>query len=259
MLRDAEKPIIVVGQGALARPDGARVLGAARRIAESCGLVRDDWNGFNVLHRAAARVGGLDLGFVPGPGGRDASGILAGASSGDIEILYLLGADEIDPSGFGSAFVIYQGHHGDRGARRADVVLPGAAYTEKDGTYVNIEGRVQQARRAVFPPGDAREDWTILRALSGVIGRPLPFNTLTELRRHMRESHPVLAAPDVVTRAPWGSFGEGAPVEAGPFAYPIEDFYRTDPISRASQTMGQCSDLFTERRYQGSARTGTYG
>src|SRR5262249_52821217 len=150
--------------------DGARVLAAARSIAESCGLIREGWNGFNVLHRAAARVGGLDLGFVPGPGGRDLGGILGGCKSGDIEVLYLLGADEIDASGLGSAFVIYQGHHGDRGAQRADVVLPGAAYTEKDGTYVNTEGRAQLARRAVFPPGDAREDWKILRALSGGVG-----------------------------------------------------------------------------------------
>src|SRR5438132_5704376 len=171
VLHDAKNPMIVVGQGALARPDGARVLGAARRIAESSGLVRDDWNGFNVLHRAAARVGGLDLGFVPGAEGRDVSGIIAGCKSGDIEVLYLLGADEIDTSDLGAAFVIYQGHHGDRGAGRADVVLPGAAYTEKDGTYVNTEGRVQLARRAVFPPGEAREDWKILRALSGAIGR----------------------------------------------------------------------------------------
>src|SRR6266403_5571840 len=167
VLRDAKNPMIVVGQGALARPDGARVLGAARRIAENSGLVREDWNGFNVLHHAAARVGGLDLGFVPGSGGRDVEGILAGCKSGDIEVLYLLGADEIDTGDLGAAFVIYQGHHGDRGARRADVVLPGAAYTEKDGTYVNTEGRVQLARRAVFPPGEAREDWKILRALSG--------------------------------------------------------------------------------------------
>ena len=159
ILRDAKHPMIVVGQGALARPDGERVLGAARSIAESCGLVRDDWNGFNVLHHAAAQVGGLDLGFVPGSGGRAAEGIIAGCKSGDIEVLYLLGADQIDTADLGAAFVIYQGHHGDRGARRADVILPGAAYTEKDGTYVNTEGRVQLARRAVFPPGDAREDW----------------------------------------------------------------------------------------------------
>jgi len=259
VLRNAKNPMIVVGQGALARPDGARVLGATRRIAESCGLVRDDWNGFNVLHSAAARVGGLDLGFVPGPGGRDVNGIVAGCKSGDIEVLYLLGADEIDTSDLGSAFVIYQGHHGDRGARRADVVLPGAAYTEKDGTYPNTEGRVQLARRAVFPLGEAREDWKILRALSGTIGRPLPFDTLRELRRRMWHAHPVLAEVDLVTRGSWQAVGEAGPVAPGPFEYPIKDFYRTDPISRASETMAQCSELFVARRYGDPARTGTYG
>src|SRR5712672_3141702 len=259
VLRDAKNPMIVVGQGALARPDGFRVLGAARRIAENGGLVREDWNGFNVLHRAAARVGGLDLGFVPGAGGRDVSGIVAGCKSGDIEILYLLGADEIDTSDLGSAFVIYQGHHGDRGARRADVVLPGAAYTEKDGTYVNTEGRMQLARRAVFPPGEAREDWKILRALSGAIGRPLPFDALRELRRQMWEKYPILAEVDLVTRAEWRAFGEAGPVDADPFAYPIDDFYQTDPISRASQTMAHCSQLFVDGRHPTPVRTGTHG
>jgi len=259
VLRDAKNPMIVVGQGALARPDGARVLGAARRIAENGGLVRDDWNGFNVLHRAAARVGGLDLGIVPGAGGRDVSGIIAGCKSGDIEILYLLGADEIDTSDLGSAFVIYQGHHGEGGALRADVILPGAAYTEKDGTYVNTEGRVQLARHAVFPPGEAREDWKILRAISGAIGRPLPFDSLRDLRRQMLEKHPVLAEPDVVTRAPWESFGEAGPVAADRFTYPIADFYQTDPISRASHTMAQCSELFLRGRHETPARTGTHG
>jgi NADH-quinone oxidoreductase subunit G len=263
VLRNAKNPMIVVGQGALARPDGARVLGAVRHIAENGGLVRDDWNGFNVLHRAAARVGGLDLGFVPGAGGRDVNGIVAGCKSGDIEILYLLGADEIDASDLGSAFVIYQGHHGDRGAARADVILPGAAYTEKDGTYANTEGRVQLARRAVFPPGEAREDWKIVRALSGAVGRPLPFDALRELRRQMCEKYPVLAEPDLVTRARWAptgeSFGDAGPVAADPFEYPIADFYQTDPISRASQTMAQCSQLFVQRRHVPPARTGTRG
>jgi NADH-quinone oxidoreductase subunit G len=259
MLRNAKNPMIVVGQGALARADGARVLGAARQIAESCGLVRDDWNGFNVLHTAAARVGGLDLGFVPGSGGRDVNGIIAGCKSGDIEVLFLLGTDEIDTADLGEAFVIYQGHHGDHGARRADVILPGAAYTEKDGTYVNTEGRVQLTRRAVFPPGEAREDWKILRALSEAIGRPLPFDTLRELRRRMWNAHPVLAETDVVTRAPWAAFGETGPVRPGPFEYPITDFYRTDPISRASETMARCSELFVARRRQGAARTGIHG
>jgi NADH-quinone oxidoreductase subunit G len=259
VLRDAKHPMIVVGQGALMRPDGARVLGAARRIAESCGLVRDDWNGFNILHRAAARVGGLEVGFVPGPGGHDVNGIIAGCRAGDIEVLYLLGADEIDTGDLGSAFVIYQGHHGDRAARRADVILPGAAYTEKDGIYVNTEGRVQLARRAVFPPGEAREDWKILRALSGLLGRPLPFETLRELRRRMWEAHPVLREMDSIGRAEWGAFGEAGPVDPGLFEYPIQDFYRTDPISRASETMAKCSELFVARRYGAPLRTGTYG
>src|SRR5204862_6673348 len=162
----------------------------------------------NVLRRAAAGVGGLDLGFVPGPGGRDLEGILAGCQSGDLEVLYLLGADEIDTNGLGGAFVIYQGHHGDRGAQRADVVLPGSAYTEKDGTYVNTEGRVQLARRAVFPPGEAREDWRIIRALSGAVGHPLGYNTLVELRHRMREEHPVFAETDRVRSQHWENFGE---------------------------------------------------
>jgi NADH-quinone oxidoreductase subunit G len=250
--------MIVLGQGALARPDGARILAAARTIAEACGLVRQEWNGFNVLHHAAARVAGLDLGFVPAPGGRDTGGILAGCRSGDIELLYLLGADEIDTAALGGAFVVYQGHHGDRGAWRADVILPGAAYTEKDGTYVNTEGRVQQARRAVFPPGEAREDWRILRALSGALGRPLPFDTFGALRRHMHEACPVLARPDEVTKAPWGRFGEEGPITPAPFVYPIDDFYRTDPVSRASETMKQCSALHLAGR-QAMPRTGTDG
>jgi NADH-quinone oxidoreductase subunit G len=258
-LRDAKHPMIVLGQGALTRRDGARVLAMARRIAESCGLCRDDWNGFNVLHSAAARVGGLDLGFVPGPGGRHVDSILAGCRSGDVEVLYLLGADEIDTSDLVRAFVIYQGHHGDRGARRADVVLPGAAYTEKDGTYVNTEGRVQLARRAVFPAGEAREDWTIVRALSGAIGHPLPFDTLPELRRRMWQAHPILGGTDQVTRAPWGAFGEPGLIEPTPFAYPIKDFYRTDPISRASRTMAQCSEAYLSRPPQAPVRTGAHG
>ena len=197
--------------------------------------------------------------MFPSSGGRDVEGILAGCKSGDIEVLYLLAADEIDTSDLGAAFVIYQGHHGDRGAARADVVLPGAAYTEKDGTYVNTEGRVQLARRAVFPPGEAREDWKILRALSGAIGRPLPFDALRDLRRQMWKKHPVLAEADSVTPAAWEAFGEAGPVAADPFTYPITDFYQTDPISRASHTMAQCSELFVQGRHEPPARTGTHG
>jgi NADH-quinone oxidoreductase subunit G len=258
VLRGAKAPMIVLGPGALARPDGARVLGAGRAIADSCGMVRPGWNGFNVLHTAAARVGGLDLGFVPGPGSRDVTGILEGCRSGAIEVLYLLGADELGLRDTGSAFVIYQGHHGDRGAARADVVLPGAAYTEKDATYVNTEGRVQLAERAVFPPGDAREDWAIIRALSGAFGRPLPFDSFAEVRGQMRAAHPILAGIDGIEPAEWSAFGESGPVEAAPFAYPIADFYRTDPISRASPTMAKCSEAFGTRP-EPRPRTGTHG
>jgi NADH-quinone oxidoreductase subunit G len=258
ILRGAKAPMIVLGQGALARPDGARVLGAGRAIAEAFGMVRPGWNGFNVLHRAAARVAGLDLGFVPGDGGKDVAGIVAGCRSGAVEVLYLLGADELDLANTGSAFVIYQGHHGERGAARADVVLPGAAYTEKDATYVNTEGRVQLGRRAVFPPGEAREDWAILRALSGALGRPLPFDSLPELRERMRAAHPSFARIDEVIPAEWGSFGEAGPVDAAPFIYPIADFYRTDPVSRASPTMAECSELFGGNPAR-EPRTGTHG
>jgi len=240
-LKAAKSPMLILGQGALARPDGGAVLALARKLALSVNMVRDGWNGFNVLHLAAARVGGLELGFVPGDGGRDTAAILAGCDSGGIEAVYLLGADEIDESWLGRAFVIYQGHHGDRGARRADVVLPGCAYTEKDATYVNTEGRAQLGRRAVFPPGDAREDWAILRALSDALGRRLPYDSLAQLRKRLASTSPVFSAIDEIVPATWGAFGKEGALEAKPFAYPISDFYRTDPVSRASPTMAQCA------------------
>ncbi|MGK9169638.1 NADH-quinone oxidoreductase subunit NuoG [Inquilinus limosus] len=242
VLRNAKAPLLIVGQGALAREDGAQVLAACRRIAETCGLVRDGWNGFNVLHTAAARVGGLDLGFVPGPGGRDVAGILDGASKGEIDFVWLLAADEIDTGRLGKAFVVYQGHHGDRGAHRADVILPGAAYTEKNATYVNTEGRVQQARMAVFPPGEAREDWKILRAASEVMGRKLPYDSLRDVRQRLVAVNPIFGAIDTQAPGEWGAFGAEGPMGSAPFASAVENFYMTDPITRASETMAQCID-----------------
>ena len=159
------------------------------------------WNGFNVLHLAAGRVGGMELGFVPGAGGRDVAGILDGAATGVIDIVFNLGADEIPGARFGQAFVIYLGHHGDAGADRADVILPGAAYTEKDAIWVNTEGRAQHAYQAHFPPGEAREDWTIVRALSEHLGHPLPFDTLIALRDAMAAASPVFAATGQVVPA----------------------------------------------------------
>src|SRR6185437_13779535 len=160
-IKGAERPLVIVGQPALTRTDGAAVLSLAAKAAMAMGAVKPDigWNGFSVLHAAAARVAGLDLGLVPGKEGRDVDAILEGTEKGEIDVVYLLGADEIDTDRLGNAFVIYQGSHGDRGAHRADVILPGATYTEKDVTYVNTEGRPQMTARAVFPPGEAREDW----------------------------------------------------------------------------------------------------
>jgi NADH-quinone oxidoreductase subunit G len=234
-----EKPMFIVGQGALARPDGAAVLATAVKAALALGVIKDSWNGFNILHTAAGRVGGLDLGFVPGEGGLDA----ASMAKGGVDVLFNLGADEIDIAP--GPFVIYQDTHGDRGAHRADVILPGAAYTEKSGTYVNTEGRVQMADRAAFPPGEAREDWAILRALSDALGQRLPFDSLAQLRAALYAAHPhfgaidAIAAGDATALSALGALG--GEMSKGGFVSPIRDFYLTNPIARASVTMAECS------------------
>jgi len=258
VLTKAERPMMVVGMGALARPDGDRVLGTARRVAERCGLVDADagWNGFNVLHTAAGRVAGLDLAFVPSNGGLDVAGILAAAAAGTVEVVYLLGADEIDTTKLGKAFVIYQGHHGDAGAHRADVILPGAAYTEKAATYVNTEGRVQATRMACSPPGDAREDWTIVRALSEALGQTLPMDTAAHVHARMAAINQVFGTVGSVEPAAWSAFGaDGAP-EVTSFETPVRNFYMTDPISRASTTMAECIAALSG---EATGRTGTDG
>ncbi len=247
ILKAAEKPMVIVGQAALARPDGAAVLALAAKAAETIGAVGTDWNGFNVLHTAAARVAGLDLGFVPGKGGLDAASMLDASAAGELDVLYLLGADEIDTERLKNAFVVYQGSHGDRGAHSADVVLPGAAYSEKDGTYVNVEGRAQMTARAVFPPGEAREDWTILRALSGALGKPLPFDSLQELRAKMYAEQPNLALLDLVEPADAGAVATLAGKPAKPskdrFGLSIDDYYLSNPIARASAIMASLSAM----------------
>ena len=239
-LKKAKRPMIIIGMGALARADGAAMLGKARQIAESYGVVTKEWNGFNVLHNAAARVGGLDLGFVPARGGMDIAAMGKAAKAGKLDLLWLLGADEIDFEPFASSFVVYQGHHGDAGAHHADLVLPGAAYTEKDGIYVNTEGRVQYATRAAFPPGDAREDWTIIRAVSGAVGKSIGFDTLAELREALCADHPHFADADEIAPAKWASFGGRAKLSAEPVGQAFDNFYMTCAISRASETMAEC-------------------
>jgi len=245
-LKSANHPMVIIGQGALSRNDGAAILDILRTAANRLGMIKKSigWNGFNLLHTAAARVGGLDLGFVPGLNGLDVEGILNGAESGEIKAIYLLGADEIDTSKMNSAFVIYQGHHGDVGAHCADVILPGAAYTEKSGTYVNTEGRVQVGRLAVFPPGEAREDWAIIRALSEVVGKKLPYDNLEQVRGRMVNLNAIFANLDEVKKAEWGPFGTKGKTDDVSFTTPINNFYMTDAISRASATMARCSDEF---------------
>lgn len=243
------KPMVLVGQGALIREDGEAVLSLAAKAAQALGAIAEGWNGFGVIHTAAARVGALDLGFVPGEGGLDVAGML---QPGALDVLFLLGADEVDvPAG---AFVVYQGTHGDRGAHRADVILPGAAYTEKSGTYVNTEGRVQMADRATFPPGDAREDWAILRALSAALGKTLPFDSLSGLRKALYEAHPHFAALDMLAENDAAAVGAlaglgGMTGKAG-FVSTVSDFYQTNPIARASAVMAECSALASGRHQQ---------
>jgi NADH-quinone oxidoreductase subunit G len=246
LLQGAKKPLIIVGQGALARPDGSAVLTAAWRLAGQVGALTPDWHGFNVLHTAAARVGGLDLGFVPGPRGLSLGAML----DGGVSLLWLLGADEFDISRITpETFVVYQGHHGDAGASRADVILPGAAYTEKPGTYVNTEGRVQRGFMAVHPPGEAREDWRIIRAFSGMIGHPLPYDSIEALRTRLEQANPVFRRVGFLPRFGCsnqaGPVGESGAISDAPFVPAIANYYRTDPISRASPTMEACTTSLT--------------
>lgn len=241
-LKSAKNPLIIIGQGAISRADGAAVLAAAARLAVSVGAVSDEWNGFSVLHTAASRVGGLDIGFVPGEGGLAAAAMVA-----SMDVLFLLGADELNLSNKGAKFTVYIGSHGDQGAMNADVILPGAAYTEKSGIWVNTEGRVQVGNRAGFAPGEAREDWAILRALSDVLGKKLPFDSLSALRGQLYVAHPHLAETDEIVAGNAQDI-EALAAKAGTlnkstFASPVKDFYLTNPIARASAVMAECSAL----------------
>jgi NADH-quinone oxidoreductase subunit G len=229
--KGAQRPAIIVGGGAL-RYDG--VHGAALAFAKKYKLVRDDWNGFNVLHFAAARMGGLMLGYAY------AGGIKALAKKKP-KLAFLLGADEVDYGLFKDSFKVYVGHHGDTGAHHADVILPGAAYSEKSGTYVNLEGRVQRGERAVFPPGDAREDWAIFRALSDVLGKTLPFDSLDQLRAEMVKSVPALGQEGLADYG-WSEPKLSTAIKDKIADYPIKDFYMTNAICRASPTMQRCSN-----------------
>ncbi|MFZ2029719.1 MAG: NADH-quinone oxidoreductase subunit NuoG [Vitreimonas sp.] len=246
-LARAQKPMLILGAGALRGEGAPALLRKVGAFAKAAGIVKEGWNGFNVLHNAAARVGGLDLGFLPAASGKTTAEMLKGG----METLLLLGVDELELPKSGT--VIYLGTHGDRGAHRADIILPGAAYTEKNATWVNTEGRVQYGARATFPKGDAREDWTILRALSAVMGKTLPYDSLQALRAKMIADHPTFGHVDYAPgAADAGAFNPAAlgaegSLSSDPIKSVIADFYLTNPIARASETMAECSRLRAER------------
>ncbi|WP_420135699.1 NADH-quinone oxidoreductase subunit NuoG [Rhodopseudomonas sp.] len=241
-LKNAKNPIVLIGAAATSRRDGAALLAAAAKLAGDIGAVKDGWNGFAVLHPAASSVGALDIGFAPGEGAKDLAQM---TTQGAMDVVFALGADEVKlPEG---AFVVYIGTHGDRGAHRADVILPGAAYTEKSGIYVNTEGRVQIANRASFPPGDAREDWAIIRALSEALGAKLPYDSLAALRKAIFAAVPHLMRVDQIEAGDAGAVrtlaAAGGSIDKAPFKPVIADYYMTNPIARASAVMAECSRL----------------
>ena len=243
-LEGAEHPMVILGRGALTGADGAAVLAAAWELARGADALREDWHGFNLLHQFGGQVAALDIGFVPGEGAMDMTAMLAGG----VDALWLLGADGFDAARIpASTFVIYQGHHGEEAAARADVILPGAAYTEKDGTWVNTEGRVQRGYMAVPPPGEAREDWRIIRAASQFLGVTLPFDTLDALRAELAAAHPVFARLDMAPLP--GCTDDAGPAATGtvgatPFSLPITNYWQVDPITRASATMAECAATY---------------
>jgi NADH-quinone oxidoreductase subunit G len=237
----AERPAIIVGPGAL----GAGALGAALALVEPLGLLKEGWNGFNVLHTSASRMASLILGYAQ-PGG------IADIEAQRPDLLLLLGADEMAPERFADAYKVYIGHHGDAGARMADLVLPGAAYAEKHGTFVNTEGRVQRSEKAAFAPGEAREDWAILRAVSELAGKALPFDSFGQLHQQMVAEFPELGRDGLVD-LPWSPPRLEAKAD-GPISYPIADFFLTNAICRNSPTMHRCSEeLVQKMQYEEAA------
>ena len=247
-LKDAKNPVIILGTGALTRSDAQAVQAIVAKLADKIGAIRDDWNGYNILHTDAARVGALDLGFVPGEGGKSYAQIIKAAEKGDIKFTYLLGVDTADVARLEKSFVVYQGHTGDLGAHEADVILPGVAYTEKNATYVNMEGRVQQARKAGDAPGDAKDDWRIIRALSDVLGLTLPYDDLSSLRQAMDDDNNIFNVLDEVVPAQWKGAGAEGKLGKAPFESIIStNYYQTNVIARASKTMAECVETFTKQ------------
>jgi NADH-quinone oxidoreductase subunit G len=247
-LQKAKKPLLIVGSGVIARDDFEASLYQLKRIINDHKVIRDDWNGFNVLQRAASRVGGLDIGFIPEAGGKTTKEMVIG----EMDLIFLLGADEIDFSKLNkNTFIVYIGHHGDAGANRADMVLPGAAYTEKDATYVNLEGRVQQTNPAVFPPKEAIEDWKIINNISQTLKLGFNYLDLSQLRKKMCQINKVFEKINQVSQAAKFPLTQGKLKEfsSDTFQNPLFNYYMTDPISRNSRVMAQCIREISAKYY----------
>ena len=237
----AERPMMIVGMGVFQREDGSAAHDMLHEVAEKLGVIKDGWNGFNVLHNAASRMAALEMEFTPA----------RSFNLEDMGLVYLLGVDNVETIEAINphSFVIYQGHHGDLGAHRADLILPGAAYTEKDGIYMNMEGRSQRGYRSIFPPGEAREDWAIIRALSDYCEQRLHFNDLSDVRAEMIAKYPRLGAFDQIIPAEWGSFGgAGHKISKELLKNPISNFYITNVITKSSETMRRCTVEFVEKK-----------
>ncbi len=260
-LKSAKRPMIILGSDALARKDREAIFASCAEMVDTFKLAKKDWQPFNILHTDASTVGGLDLGFMPQSKGFNKEKIEAGCDSGEIEVLYLLGADDdVCPVKTKTAFKIYQGHHGDSGAMNADVVLPGAAYTEKEGTYVNMEGRVQRTHVALAPPGEAKEDWRIIRALSDDLAKEeicetLPYDSLDEIREALIKVNPLFDMEDEVLFTEWKSVTKAnKKVLAKPFAPSPFEYYMSNTLTRHSATMAKCEqELMTKTEEKRSA------
>lgn len=241
-----ERPMLILGAGLFARDDWEAFMYFGKKLTSRYGFVKDGWNGFNVMQTAASRVGGLDIGFIPEEGGLATNQMLDG---GDLDVLFLMGADDINLAKLNpKTKVIYVGHHGDYSANFANIILPSAAYTEKEGTYVNLEGRVQRAQRAVLPVGDAKPDFEIFLMLAHKMGIDLGYMDINGIRKAMEKQNPVFSKVGVITQHPISlEVGKLREFSNDVLHNPIKDFYLTNPISRSSRTMAQCSKTFTKR------------
>lgn len=242
ILKNAKNPMIIIGDGVLPRKDSIAIQTMLHKISEKYNIIRDDWNGFNILHNHASTVGALELGFTPQNKGKSAQKMIEDANKGIIKILFLMGADELNIEKPEGCFVIYIGHHGDNGANIADAILPAAAYTEKDAIYINLEGRAQLARMAVEPPFEAKPEWKLITDLAEMLGYDLGFHTIESIRQELVKHVPSIAALGSVIKSDVGFKKNDKKLLKSPIQKIACNFYMTDPISRASVTMAKCTE-----------------